>query len=190
MIAIAATACFAVAATLLAASLAGVRLPGESATGSVTLSSVQQEQETLDRAAILGSEGQVAQAVLLYDQVLRADPNQPDALAYDGWLMRLAGLSAGNRLVLAHGDASVARAVQVAPRYPDTHTLWGVILYEDYARPSATTAQFREALAAGASKNLVASVAPVAAKAFAAVGSPLPGGYAAALKSEAGGGTG
>ena len=67
-------ACFVVAATLLAASLAGVRLPGESATGSVSLSTAQQEQETLDRAAILGSEGQVAEAVQLYDQVLQVGP--------------------------------------------------------------------------------------------------------------------
>ena len=101
MIGIAAAACFVVAATLLAASLAGVRLPGESATGSVSLSSAQQEQETLDRAAILGSEGQAAQAVQLYNEVLQVDPNQPDALTYDGWLVRLAGLSSKNQVVLA-----------------------------------------------------------------------------------------
>ena len=191
VIAIAATACFAVAATLLAASLAGVRLPGESATGSVTLSSAQQEQETLDRAAILGSEGQVAQAVQLYDQVLRADPNQPDALAYDGWLIRLAGLSSRNR-ARARPRRRLRRTCRARSPlgYPDAHALWGVILYEDFARPSAAAAQFREALAAGASKNLVASVAPVAAKAFAAAGIAPAGGYAAALKSEAGGGTG
>ena len=103
VIGIAAAACFVVAATLLAASLAGVRLPGESASGSVSLSSAQQEQETLDRAAILGSEGQAAEAVQLYNQVLQADPNQPDALTYGGWLVRLAGLSSKNRLVLARG---------------------------------------------------------------------------------------
>jgi hypothetical protein len=69
VIGIAAAVCFVVAATVLAASLAGVRLPGESATGSVSLSSAQQEQETLDQATILGSEGQVADAVQLYNQV-------------------------------------------------------------------------------------------------------------------------
>ena len=115
-----------VAATLLAASFAGVRLPGESATGSVTLSGAQQEQETLDRAAILGSEGQAAEAVQLYDEVSKTDPDQPDALTYGGWLIRLAGLSAKNRLVLAAGDASVATAVKVAPGYPDAHALLGV----------------------------------------------------------------
>ena len=134
VIGIAAAVCFVVAATVLAASLAGVRLPGESATGSVSLSSAQQEQETLDRAAILGSEGQVADAVQLYNQVLQTDPNQPDALTYGGWLVRLAGLSSKNRLVLARGDASVARAVKVAPGYPDGHALLGVILYEDFAQ--------------------------------------------------------
>jgi tetratricopeptide (TPR) repeat protein len=183
---IAAALCFVVAAALLAASLAGVRLPGESATGSVTLSSAQQEQEALDQAAILGSEGQIARAVQLYDEVLRIDPNQPNALTYEGWLVRLAGISSKDRAVLARGDASVARAVKVAPGYPDAHALMGVILYEDLAEPSAAVAQFRHALAVGASKNLVASVAPVAAKAFAAAKVPLPTSYASALERAAG----
>jgi len=182
----AAALCFVAAAGLLAASLAGVRLPGESATGSVTLSSAQQEQETLDQAAILGSEGQIARAVQLYNEVLRVDPNQPDALTYEGWLVRLAGLSSKDRAVLARGDASVARAVKVAPGYPDAHALMGVILYEDLAEPSAAVTQFRHALADGASRNLVASVAPVAAKAFAAAKVPLPASYASALKGAAG----
>jgi hypothetical protein len=183
VIGIAAAACFVVAATLLAASLAGVRLPGESASGSVTLSSAQQEQETLDQAAILGSQGQAANAVRLYDQVLQADPNQPDALTYGGWLVRLAGLSSKNRLVLARGDASVARAVKVAPGYPDGHALLGVILYEDFGRPLAASVQFRDALSTGASKTLLRSVASIAAKAFAAADKPLPPRYGAALRS-------
>lgn len=164
VIGLGAAVCFVVAATLLAASFAGVRLPGESATGSVSLSGAQQEQETLDRAAVLGSEGQAAEAVQLYNEVLKMDPDQPDALTYGGWLIRLAGLSAKNRLVLAQGDASVARAVKVAPGYPDAHALLGVILYEDFARPAQAVVQFRDALAVGASENLVASVAPVRAE--------------------------
>ncbi len=185
-IGIAATCCFVAAASLLAASLAGVRLPGESATGSVSLSSAQQEQETLDRAAILGSEGQVAEAVQLYDEVLQKDPDQPDALAYGGWLVRLAGLAARNRVVLARGDASVARAVKVAPGFPDGHALYGVVLYLDYGRAPAAATQFREALSTGASEELLSSVARVAEKAFAAAGEPLPERYKTAALSATG----
>ncbi len=187
VVGIASASCFVAAAALLAASLAGVRLPGESATGSVSLSGAQQEQETLARAAVVGSEGQVAEAVQLYDQVLRTDPNQPDALAYGGWLIRLAGLSARNRVVLARGDASVAKAVKVAPGYPDGHALYGVILYEDFGNPKAASVQFRDALRAGASKNLLTSVAPIAAKAFAAAREPLPPSYVTAKASAAAG---
>ena len=183
VVTIAATACFVVAAGILATSLAGVRLPGESATGSVSLSSAQQVRETLDEAAVLGSEGQVAEAVRLYNQVLAADPEQPEALTYGGWLVRLAGLSAKNRLVLARGDASVARAVKVAPGYPDAHALFGVILYEDFVSPKAASLQFRDALRAGAPQSLVASVAPIAARAFAAVKEPLPPSYGAAMSA-------
>ena len=183
---IAATCCFVAAATLLAASLAGVRLPGESATGSVSLSTAQQEQETLDRAAILGSEGQVAEAVQLYDEVLQRDPDQPDALAYGGWLVRLAGLAARNRVVLARGDASVARAVKVAPGFPDGHALYGVILYLDYGRATAAVTQFSDALRTGASEQLLSSVARVAEKAFAAAKEPLPERYRTAARSATG----
>jgi tetratricopeptide (TPR) repeat protein len=185
-IGIAAALCFVVAASLLAATLAGVRLPGESATGSVSISTAQQESETLTRAAILGSEGQAAEAVQLYDEVLQTDPNQPDALAYEGWLVRLAGLSSKNELVVEKGDASVARAVKVAPSYPDAHALMGVILYEDFARPKAAVAQFRDAVRAGASKSLLAAVADVATRAFAAAKQALPASYAPAAKSATG----
>jgi len=164
LIAVAAAGCFVVAATLLAVSFAGVRLPGESATGSVSL------------------EGQAAEAVQLYDEVLQTDPNQPDALAYGGWLVRLAGLSSKNRLVVAKGDASVARAVKVAPRYPDAHALLGVIYYEDFARPDAAVAQFRAALAVGASESLLEGVAPVAQEAYAAARQALPRRYLTASK--------
>ena len=181
MIGLCAAGCFVVAATLLAASLANIRLPGESATGSVTVSSAQQEQETLDRAAILGSQGQAAEAVQLYNQVLRTDPNQPNALTYGGWLVRLAGLSSKNQVVLARGDASVARAVKVAPSYPDAHALLGVILYEDFRTPKAASVQFRDALRAGASKQLLKSVAPIAAEAFAAAKELLPPRYKTAM---------
>lgn len=173
-----AAACFALAATLAAASMAGVRLPGESATGSVNLPSAEQEQETLDRAAILGSEGQAAEAVRLYDEVLAGDPDQPQALTYGGWLERVAGLQAGNRTVVERGDASVAKAVRVAPSYPDAHALYGVILYEDYGRAGAAARQFAAAVAAHGSRSLLASVAPVAVKAFSAAGRSLPAQYA------------
>jgi hypothetical protein len=87
--------------------------------------------------------------------------------------------------VLARGDASVARAAKIAPGYPDGHALLGVILYEDFGRPGAASVQFRAALSAGASKNLLMSVAAIAAEAFAAAEEPLPPRYGAAMKSAA-----
>lgn len=178
-----AAACFLVAAVLFVASFAGLRLPGEGATGSVSLSTAQQLQETLDRAAILGSEGQISEAVKLYDQVLVADPRQPNALVYGGWLVRLAGLADHNGSVVASGDASIAKAVRVAPHYPDGHALLGVVLYSDLHDASASAAQFRAALAARASANLVASVAAVAQKAFHATHELLPAAYRSAIEA-------
>jgi hypothetical protein len=37
---------------------------------------------------VLSSQGQDLDAIKLYDQVLKVDPRQPEALAYRGWLLR------------------------------------------------------------------------------------------------------
>jgi len=183
VVGIGAAACFAVAAVLLMLAATGVRLPGETASGSVTLSSAQQVQETLDRAAILGTEGQVAEAVSLYEQVLAVDPSQPDALAYGGWLIRLSGLAGRDALAVARGDEMMQQAVAVAPGYPDAHGLYGVALYADRGDPVGAVAQFREVLGLRPSTSLVASIAPVARLAFAAAHTLLPARYEAALRS-------
>jgi hypothetical protein len=77
----------------------------------------------------------------------------------------------------------------VAPGYPDAHALLGVILYEDSGRAAAAAAQFRDALRTGGSENLLASVAPVAVKAFTAARQAIPARYASALKQAASAGS-
>ena len=167
------------AAGLLVAAFAGVRLPGEGASGSVTLSSTQQLQATLEQASILGSEGKVSEAVQLYQQVLASDPNQPVALAYGGWLIRLAGLSEHKAAVVVEGDARIRKAVEVAPTYADGHALLAIVELSDLRDPRAAVGQFRLALAAHPSAALVASVAAEARQAFAATHQDLPQAYRA-----------
>ena len=85
--------------------------------------------------------------------------------------------------MVAAGDASIAKAVKVAPGYPDAHALLAVVLYEDFARPKSAVVQFRDAALRGGSANLLASVAPIAARAFKAAGEPLPASYLEAGKA-------
>ncbi len=178
-----AAVCFSIAAALLVSAYAGLRLPGEGVSGSTTVSTAQQLQETLAQAAVLGSEGHVSEAVRLYDQVLATDPDQPVALAYGGWLVRLAGLARHDALVVAAGDGSIAKAVGVAPSYPDAHALEAVALFADRQDAGASVSQFRLALADHPTAALVASVAPFAAKAFAAAHDRLPHAFARTLEA-------
>jgi tetratricopeptide (TPR) repeat protein len=163
---------------LLALRIAGVRLPGETVTGSVTLNSQQQLQEELTQAQQLGSEGDVQVALTLYQQILAAYPNQPQALAYRGWLLRLTGLEqpskkAGAELVKA-GRASIEHALAVAPSYGDAHLFLGLSLLEDAGDLSAAVTEFRAALADQVTASLLQATRPILVKAFADADQPAP----------------
>src|SRR2546430_16201780 len=70
------------------ASSAGERLPGQSGSGNITPTA----DPRLAKARDLISQQKILDAVKLYDQILKDDPKQPEALTYRGWLVRLAGL--------------------------------------------------------------------------------------------------
>ncbi len=133
--------CAIAALGLFAAELAGVRLPGESATGSVNVPRATRIRDDLAAAALLANSGREAEAVGLYDEVLALDPRQPLASADRGWLERLAGLAAHSKKTVAIGDASIARAVAVDPRLPDAHAFDAIALVEDEGEVSLATRQ-------------------------------------------------
>jgi len=91
----------AAAALTIAVTQTGTRLPGQTGSGSVSLSPGAQERRTLLQAEALQSGGNAAAALRLYQQILAHDPNQPDALAQSGWLEFEAGVRSKNAAVLA-----------------------------------------------------------------------------------------
>jgi len=123
--------CLAGAASVLALSLAGIRLPGQTETGTISLPESEQITQELDDASLLGTSGEVLQAEQVYEQVLASDPDQPEALAYLGWLDRLTGRAHHDEALVQAGDASIARAVAVAPTYPDARAFYGIALLQD-----------------------------------------------------------
>jgi hypothetical protein len=133
--------CLVSALGLTAAELAGVRLPGESATGSVSLPRSAQIRDDLAAASLYANNGNEAEAVGLYDAVLGLDPRQPVALADRGWLERLAGRDAGSLKTVAIGDASIARAVSVDPSYAAAHAYESIALFQDDHRVAAAARQ-------------------------------------------------
>lgn len=121
---------------------AGVRLPGEAATGTITLSTALVVQQDLEQASVAASSGNVAQSIELYSAVLAKVPNQHEALTYQGWLIRISGLSARSIALVRKGDNELAHASLVAPGYPDARGLYGVALGLDEHNIAGAIKQF------------------------------------------------
>jgi len=122
----------ALVAGIFLANSSGSRPAGAPLTGSLPASM----QDQLQKAGSLLGEGKAVDAVKLYDKILKKNPNQVVALAYRGWLVRLAGLKVEG---LRYED----RAVAADATYPDAHFFRGMMLWQDKSDPAAAVAEFR-----------------------------------------------
>lgn len=171
---------------------AAARQPGQEISGSPPVTApraksaltVQMAAELL-QARTLVSEGSDVAAAKILTQVLEADPTQPVALAYEGWVLRLAGVSARNPADIAHGRALVAEATALDPGYPDAHAFLGYMYFQDSHDPLAAVTQFERFLADHPLPALVRRTAPVMAQAFASAHRRLPRQVAADLSNRA-----
>lgn len=111
---------FAVLAGVLVAQAAGRREAGQGPTGDVRTTVT----EKLNRAGRLGSEGDYAAAVALYDEVLDDDADNAEALTYRGWMLFLSDDVRG-------GLTSLLEAATANPEYPDVHAFLAVVLYRN-----------------------------------------------------------
>jgi hypothetical protein len=136
----------------------------------------------LGEAGALAANHQIAQAVAVYDKVLDLEPEQPEALADGGWLVRLAGLSSKSARLVTNGDAEIATAVRVAPAYALARAYDAVALLQDDHAATAAVSQFQAMLADHPSPTLLISVSTPASIAYHSAGEPLP----PALAAEAG----
>lgn len=136
-----------VAGTLLVRS-SDERLPGDPLSGDIAATGDTTEAaRDLARARQFIGERQILEAIKVYDAILARHPHQPEALAYRGWLVRLAGVQAGNQEMMARGLEYLDRAVAADPGYPDAHFFRGLALYQDRKDPAAAVHEFRAFLA-------------------------------------------
>jgi hypothetical protein len=137
------------------------RQPGQTVSGNVPPSPAQE----LVAARHAMATGDQVMALRLYQAVLDVEPNQPEALAYSGWLLRLSGDVQKNKALI---DAAVAaeRASEAAdPAYPDPHFFLGVILLDDLHDPTAAIPQLTAYLGSSPSPAVRKAVEPVLARA-------------------------
>lgn len=144
------------------------------APSAATASNPRAVASELFQARTLENQGRDVQALQLFQQVLQADPRNPEALSYEGWLLREAGLSAHNSSLASEGRASIQAAVAVDPGYPDAHALLGYILFVDDRDAAGAAAQFEMFLADHPPEELVQLTKAVMAQAFSAAGESAP----------------
>lgn len=170
-----AAACFAGAGVLLGLGIAGV---APFARSSTTLSAENRIDIELAEAGVLAAHSHISLAIGTYEKVLAIDPAQPEALADDGWLVRLAGKSDSRPSLVAQGDREIAAAAALDPRYALAHGYEGVTLLQDSHNPGAAVAAFRVMLDDHPSAGMLASVRNEAVMAYAAAHQPLPASFA------------
>ncbi|MDQ6615695.1 MAG: hypothetical protein M3083_13380, partial [Actinomycetota bacterium] len=122
----------------------GSRLPGQTASGNSQLTPAPTilggVDQRLLQASTLVNQGKVADALKLYDAVLKDDPNQPVALADGGWLEAQAGLAANRPELVDTGLVKIERAEKVDPGFADPHFFRGFLLLRaKHDAPGAVT---------------------------------------------------
>ena len=161
---------FASGAGALVARSAGERLPGEAASGEIAATGPSSEITTeLATARDLIGEGRTLDAIKAYDRILERDAEQPEALAYRGWLVRLAGRSAGDDSLIAKGMEFIERAVAADPGYPDARFFRAFVNYQDRRDAAAAVPDLRAFLAADPPEEMVPVVEDLLRRALADV---------------------
>jgi tetratricopeptide (TPR) repeat protein len=141
----------------------GQRNAGAPITGSLP----ETPSGRLQQALQLESEGKAADALKIYDDMLKADPRNVQALAYRGWLLKRAGLP---DLAMAALD----QAIGIDPRFPDAHFFRGMVLYQDRSDPAGAVTEFRLFLSNNPPQEMVPLVEDVLRRAMADAGQALP----------------
>lgn len=145
------------------ATFSGQRDPGAPMTGSLP----ETPQGRMQQALQLESEGQAAEALKIYDQLIRDNPRDVAALSYKGWLLKRAGLP-------DRAMESLDAAIAVDPRFPDAHFFRGMVLYQDRKDPAAAVTEFRLFMSNNPPQEMVPLVEDVLRRAMADAGQPVP----------------
>ena len=139
LLAVAAVLAVGVGAGVLVARSSGQRLPGQSLTGGI-------EQSTGSR---LASARQLnfsnpEEAIKLYTEVLKVEPDNAEALTYRSWLLALTAREATGsvkQLALATAVGDLLRAQAADPEYPDAHCFLGIVYYRFLGQAKLAKAQ-------------------------------------------------
>lgn len=145
--AVVATVLAAVGAGIAVARFAGERVGDQGLTGTVNAAGANRSAEVA--RLLKQAQDQLAtdafSSLKSYDSVLAIDPQNPEAIAYGGWLLRIVAQSADGEqrdLLITRAKARLDSAVDVAPDYPDARAFRGILLLRDLDDPVAASKDF------------------------------------------------
>ncbi len=105
------------------------------------------ESRELTQAIGYTYSGQDVSALRLLSLVLRQDPYQAQALAYQGWLLFQAGVKTKVPTLVQKGEQLVLEAIAIQPHYADAHGFLAMIDLYIYHETAQAEKQFSEFLA-------------------------------------------
>jgi hypothetical protein len=157
----------AVLAGVLVAWASGDRLPGDSSSGDITqnVTSELAEARALQSSDLKG-------AVQRYDDVLKVEPDNAEALAYKGWLVVLVGSQGEAADLVESGEQSIQRAMQVAPNYADPFCFEAIVRFRLYNDAAGAAPAVNQCLALKPPSEVAGLVQGLQQEITAALGSP------------------
>lgn len=130
----------AVLVVMVTIALASVLLLATNRNNGASTANPQTPAERLAYAHQLEGQGKAVDALKQYDTVLKAEPNNVEALTYRGWLLKLAGL-------VDQAQTTLDRAIAIDPTFPDARFFRGMLLFQDRKDPAAAIPEFEAYLA-------------------------------------------
>ena len=146
-VAVAVTIIAAIGAGLAVARFAGERVGTQGLTGTVNAAGANRSAEVskLLKEAQDKLAADPLASLKSYDAVLAIDPQNPEAIAYGGWLLRIVAQSADGPTrdeLITRAKSRLDNAIAVAPAYPDARAFRGVLMLRDLADPAAANKDF------------------------------------------------
>jgi tetratricopeptide (TPR) repeat protein len=149
------------------------RLPGETATGGVSLSTQQTLQRELAQGETLEEEGQYSEALQVFQKVISQDPANGVALSEAGWLEFEAGVLGPSKSSLQEGQSTEERAVSLDPGLPAAHAYLGSMYFLE-KNPGLAVIQYSQFIADRPSAGELNPFLPDIKEAFAEAHEALP----------------
>ncbi len=106
----------------------------------------------------LASFGQDKSALSAFSRVLTSNPNQPVALAWNGWLLTKSGVSAKSSSLVSAGIAQLKQSIAVDATYLYSRLFYGLVLANDLQDSTGAVAQFTKFFALNPPRNLVTTI--------------------------------